>query len=288
MDYVLLFVLGILWGVAPILAKIVVAEVPVFTLVGVRLTFAAAALWLVLWLKGQKMPRDGRSWLFFALQGIFNAAVPFCMISWAVQTIPGGLSALLQATTPVFTLLLAHLFVHAERISLPRAAGVLLGLAGVLVQMWPTIQAGHVAGALGQVAVVAACVLFGAMSIVSRRFMAGWPPLQSAVGTVTAGGLFLWPFALLFDRPVSMLSLPLSVSVAWIALALLASSVARTVYFTLINRTSATFVSMVMYILPVTGLVVAAFLLGESISPSILLSLGMILTGVFLVNRPTT
>ena len=285
MDYLLLLLLGILWGLGPILAKIVVAEVPVFTLVGGRLTLAAAVMWLFLRLRGQSMPRDRRSWMLYAGQGIFNAAIPFCLISWAVQTIPGGLAALLQATTPIFTLLLAHFFAGAERLTPSRVAGVLLGFAGVLLQMLPTLRPGLTANVWSQLAVILACVLFGAMAIVSRRFMLGQPPLQSATGTFTAGALFLWPFALFLDRPFA-LSPSLPVLAAWLALALLASVVARTVYFTIVNRTSATFVTMVMYILPVTGLIVGAILLGEPLSLGLLLSLALILLGIFLVNRP--
>jgi len=285
MDYLLLLLLGILWGTAPILAKIVVAEVPVFTLVGGRLTLAAVVLWLLLRLRGQRMPVDRRSWTIYALQGIFNAAIPFCLITWAVQTIPGGLAALLQATTPIFTVLLAHFVARSEHLTLSRTAGVLLGLAGVLLQMLPTIQLGLIANVWGQLAVILACILFGAMAIVSRRFLEGQSPMQSATGALTAGALFLWPFALLIDRPFE-LSISTPVFLSWLALALLASVVARTVYFTIVNRTSATFVTMVMYILPVTGLLVGAVLLGEQLSLSLLFSLILILLGTFLVNRP--
>jgi drug/metabolite transporter (DMT)-like permease len=286
MDYLLLLLLGILWGTAPILAKIVVAEVPVFTLVGGRLTLAAALLWLILRLRGERMPTDRRSWTIYALQGIFNAAVPFCLISWAVQSIPGGLAALLQATTPIFTLLLAHFFIGAERFTPARVAGVLLGFAGVLLQMISTLQVGLTANLWGQMAVILACILFGAMAIASRRFMQGQPPLQSATGALTAGAIFLWPFALLIDQPFTI-SPGMPVIISWLALALLASVVARTVYFTIVNRTSATFVTMVMYILPITGLIVGAILLGEALSLSLLASLALILAGIFLVNRPT-
>ncbi len=284
MDYLLLLGLGILWGIAPILAKIVVAEVPVFTLVGARLTLAAAILWLILRAKGLSMPRDRRLWTIYALQGIFNAAVPFCLISWAVHIISGGLAALLQATTPIFTLILAHFFIHEERISATRLFGVMFGFGGVALQMLPTLRQGLHRSIWAQLAVILACILFGAMAIVSRRYLRGQSPWLSATGTLTTGALFLWPFVLLFNRPFS-LSVSLPASVAWLALALLGSVVARSLYFTIVNRTSATFVTMVMYILPVTGLITGALLLGEHLSLNLLLSLALILVGIYLVNR---
>jgi len=283
MKLLLLFALGTLWGSSYLFIKVTVTEVPALTLVAGRLTLAAVMMHLILRARGLSLPRDRRMWGVYAVMALFNAAVPYSLISWGEQYIPSGLASLLQATTPIFTIILAQFLTADERMTLAKIAGIIVGFVGVGLLMLPDLRRGLQASLLGQLAVVASSLSYGASAIYGRHRLRGQPPLVSASGQLTMGVVFMLPVSLLVDRP-----LPLTPSLAalgaWTALALLGTVVAYLIYFTLLEWTSATFVTMVTYIIPINGLLLGALVLNERLSAVVLGSLALILLGVMLVN----
>ena len=137
MNLLLLFILGAIWGTSFLFIKIVVGEVPPMTLVAGRLGLAAAVMWAFLRLRGVSFPRGRRLWGVYAVTGLLNGALPFSLISWGEQYIPSGLAALLQSTTPIFTIILAHFLTHDERFTTKKVLGIVLGFVGVGLLMWP-------------------------------------------------------------------------------------------------------------------------------------------------------
>lgn len=285
MDYLLLLILGTLWGGAPLLVKLTVAEVPVLTQVAYRLVLSAAILWGVVRVQGLTIPRQRQTWIDYAIMGLFNIALPYSLISWAVQYIPSGLAAMLHATTPIFAVLLAHFFTADERLSLTRLAGVIAGFVGVGLQMLPSLSGGLQASLWAQLAVVAASLGFAATAIFARNRFRGQHPLVSAAGLITMGAAWMLPASLIVEGP---LGTPPSLPVmgAWLGLAIFSSALGQIIYMSLIARTSATFAMMVTYLMPVDGLILGALVLAEPLGPTALASLALILLGVFLVNRP--
>ena len=284
MNLVWLFILGGLWGSSYLFIKVAVAEVPPLTLVAGRLVLAAAIMWIVLLVARQAMPRSRRLWASFAVMGLLNGAVPYSLIFWSEQYISSGLASLLQATMPLFTVLLGHFLVRDERLTAGRVAGVVLGFVGVGLLMLPDLRQGAHANLLGQLAMVASSVSYAGAALFARSRLRGQPALVSTTGQLTMGAVWTLPLSLLIEGPLQAVpSLPALAS--WLGLTILGTVIAYVIYFKLIERTSAAFVSTVTYIIPVFGLILGALVLGEPLSVSLLVSLGLILAGVLLVRR---
>ena len=284
MDLALLFILGTLWGSSYLFIKVTVAEVPALTLVAGRLLLAALLMAGLLRVLKLAMPRERRVWRHYAVLGLINMALPFSLITWGEQHISSGLASLLTSTLPIFTVLLAHVVSRDERITPHKLLGVGVGFAGVGILIWPDLQQGLEANLLGQLAVVAASLSYAAGTLYARDRLRGQAPLASAAGQITMAAAFMAPLSLLVDRPFD-LSPSLPALASWVGLALLGTIVAYIMYFTLLARNSATFVSTVTYIVPVSGLLLGTLVLDEPLSGNLLISLALILTGVLLVRR---
>ncbi len=284
MNYLLLLLLGTVWGASYLFIKVTVADVPAFTLVAGRVGLAAVIMWVVIKARGLSMSRRWQDWLSYAVLGLFNMALPYSLISWSEQYIPSGIAALLQSTTPIFTVILAHFFTTDERISPTRIAGVSLGFAGVGLLMLPHLGDGLGNSLLGQLAMVLSSLFYGAMAIFARQRVKGHDPFLSTTGVLTTATLFILPASLIVDRPFH-LSPSLPALGAWAALSLFGTVAALILYYVIINRAGATFVTMVTYIIPINGLILGALILHESFTLMVFASLVLVLMGVFLVNR---
>jgi drug/metabolite transporter (DMT)-like permease len=284
MNLVWLFILGGLWGSSYLFIKVAVAEVSPLTLVAGRLVLAAAILWVVLMATRQRMPRSRRLWAAFAVMGLLNGAVPYSLIFWSEQHISSGLASLLQATMPLFTVLLGHFLMRDERLTAGRVVGVVLGFVGVGLLMLPDLRQGARANLLGQLAMVVSSVSYAGAALVARSRLRGQPALVSTTGQLTMGAVWIVPLSLLIEGPPRAVpSLPALGS--WLGLTILGTVIAYVIYFNLIARTNAAFVSTVTYIIPVFGLILGALVLNEPLSLTLVVSLGLILAGVLLVRR---
>ncbi len=283
MNLWLLFVLGTIWGTSYLFIKVAVAEISPFTLVAGRLALASAAMWAVVHLRGDGFPRNRRLWLTYAMTGFFNGALPFSLISWGEQYISSGLAALLQAFTPIATVILAHFLTHDDQINPKKLLGVLLGFVGVGVLLWPELRAGLTASVWGMLAMIVSSISYAIGAIVARRRLSNQPPLTSAAGQFTMGFVYILPLTLILDRPLTALpSLPALAS--WVTLALLGTVIAYAIYYPLLARTNATFVTSVTYLIPITGLILGAVFLHEKLTWMIFLSLALVMAGVLLVR----
>ena len=291
MNLLLLLILGTIWGGSYMFIKVIVAEVPVFTLVAGRLTLATMIMWGLLRAQGLSLPRSRRMWGRYAVLGFLGMAVPYSLISWGEQYISSGLASLLQATTPIFTVILVHFLTDDERITLAKTIGVVIGFVGVGILMLPDPSTGLRAGLrqglranlLGQLAIVGSSLCYAGTAIYARSWLRGQPPLVSASGQLTMGMVYMLPASLLVDRPFD-LSPSLPVLASWTVLTVLGTVVAYVIYFSLIERTSATFVTTVTYIIPINGLMLGALVLNEPLNVTVLGSLVLILLGVLLVR----
>lgn len=283
MNLVLLLLLGMLWGSSYLFIKVIVADVPVMTLVTGRLGLSAIILWFLLVVTRRSVPRGWSLWKKYAVMGILNGTVPYVLISWGEQYIPSSLAALLQATMPLFTVLLAAVTASDEGLRPSKVAGVVLGFVGVGVLMLPDLRQGLQVSILGQLAIVASSLSYAGAGIFARKQLRAQPPLASTAGQLTMGALFTLPLSLILDWPLS-LSPSVAALASWLSLSILGTVVAYVIYYALIARTSATFVSTVTYIIPINGLALGALVLGEAITWSMVASSMLILLGVLLVR----
>jgi drug/metabolite transporter (DMT)-like permease len=268
LDWSLLVALSILWGGSFFFVGVAVKALPPFTIVLLRVAIAALALHAVLRLTRTAMPWDRASWLAFFGMGLLNNAVPFSLIAWGQTEIASGLASILNATTPLFTVLVAHVLTADERLTKGRIVGVLLGLGGVVVLIGPQALAGLGKDVLAQLAILGAALSYGFAAIFGRRFKRmGMPPLATATGQVSASSLMLLPVALLADRPWMLPWPDVPVWGAILGLALFATALAYILFFRILESVGAVNLMLVTFLIPVSAILLGSAFLGETLAP---------------------
>ncbi len=283
MNLLLLLILGTIWGTSYLLIKVILVDVGPMTLVTGRLALSAIIIWALLRLRGTPFPRGRRLWTAYAVIGLLNGALPFTLISWGELYISSGSAALLQATTPLFTILLAHVLTRDDRLTWSKVLGVVLGFVGVGLLMWPEVRQGFGSSAMGMLAIVASSLCYALSAIFTRWRLQGQDPTTSSAGQFTMGLVYILPLAFIFERPLAIRP-SMTVIAAWLTLAIVCTVVAYIIYYELLEKTSASYATMVTYIIPVNGLILGAIFLTETLNSLVLLSLALVLCGVLLVK----
>jgi drug/metabolite transporter (DMT)-like permease len=282
-SWALLVVLSILWGGSFFFAKVALAELPPLTLVWLRVAGAAVALLVVVRISGAAMPASVRGWAPFAAMGLLNNVVPFALISWSQTAIDSGLAAILNATTPLFAIVLAHLLTRDERLTSARLAGVLCGVAGVAVMIGRDALAGIGTHVVAQLAVLAATLCYGLAGIFGRRFR-GQSPVVTAAGQVTASAAMLLPIALAVDQPWTLAPPGWATIGAVAGTALLSTALGYVIYFRILAVAGATNLLLVTLLIPVSALLLGGLVLGEAITASKLAGMALIFAGLAVID----
>lgn len=266
-EWVMLLSLAALWGSSFFFFKVMVAALPPFTVVLGRVGLSALILnvWLVL--RRDYMPASARSWGAFMIMGLLNNVIPFTLIVFGETRIASGLASILNATTPIFTVLAAHWLTANERLTLGKIAGVVAGFAGVAVLIGPAALAGLDSGDIaGDVACLLAAVSYAFAGIYGRRFR-GLDPIKVATGQITGSTLVLIPLVVFVDRPWVLPMPSVGVWGAMIGIAVLCTVIAYILYFRILATAGATNLLLVTFLLPVSALLLGWLALGESIPP---------------------
>lgn len=284
-DWGLLAALSVLWGGSFLFVGVAVRELPPLTIVALRVLLAALALAAALRIAGVVFPRSRPVWLAFLGMGVLNNAIPFSLIVWGQTQIPSGLASILNATTPLFTVLVAHAFTVDERLTRSRIAGLLIGFAGVVAMIGPGALEALGNDVLAQLAVLAAAVSYAFAGVFGRRFKRlGVPPLATAAGQVCASSLLLVPLALLVDRPWTLPLPSGQAAAAVLALALLSTAVAYILYFRLLASAGATNLLLVTFLIPVSAIALGALVLGERLEPKHFAGMALIGLGLAYID----
>lgn len=282
-EWLLLGTLSLLWGGSFFFSSVALAELSPFSIVWARVAIAALALHLVVVLSGRRMPRDRKVWRRFVVMGMLNNAIPFSLIVYGQTQIAGGLAAILNATTPLWTVLLAHWFTRDERLTPRRFSGVVLGLAGVIVVIGPDLLSGLGNNSLAQLAVVGAALTYACAGIFGKGFR-DIPPLITATGQVTASSLLLLPLMLIVDQPWNRPLPGATTLAAVLGIALLSTALAYTIYFRLLARAGATNLLLVTFLIPVSALLLGALFLDERVMSADLLGMAIIGLGLAVID----
>lgn len=281
MDWILLWTLSLLWGGSFLFVELALAGLPPLSIVWGRVALAAAILWAVLRLTGGTAPPRA-IWPALLVMGLLNNAVPFTLFVLAQGQITGALAAVLNATTPLFTVLVAHLATRDERLTRWKVAGVALGFGGVVVMMAGKALDGAVPAML---ACLAAALSYAVASVWGRRFRAvGLQPLATACGQVTASTLLITPLWLWQDAPWAM-EVPGAGPVgAVVAMAALSTALAYLIYFRILASAGATAISLVTFIIPFSAAGLGWLVLGERLTSRDLAGLALILIGLAVID----
>jgi len=282
-DWLLLLALGALWGGSYFFGKVALAQLGPFSVAAGRLALAAVVLHVVVRITRPGLPCAWQAWRAFWVMGLLNNVVPMSLILWGQTRIGSGLAAILNASTPLFTVLLAHCFTRDERLTSAKIAGVLFGLGGVVVMIGPEALGGARGHLLAQLAMLGAAISYACAGIFGRRF-AGTPPLATATGQVTASSLTLLPLALLVDRPWLF---PLPSARTWGAvagLAVLCTALAYVIYFRILASAGASNLLLVTLLMPVNAVLLGVTLLDEHIDARQATGMALIAAGLAVID----
>lgn len=279
----LLTILGSLWGASFAFIKLGLESYAPATVVAIRLLGAGLVLYAVMRWQGHTLPRTRQAWRDMFVVGLVGLVLPFTLISWGEQYIDSSLAAIIIATTPLFTLLLAYFISREESLNWLRSLGVLVGFSGVLVAIGFNAETFLQTSTLGKVAIMGAALCYSFVALYARRAFRGGSPLVSATGTMFTGTLCIVPLALLFDglptlEPTRMALLGV------VGLTLLSTVLAYIIYYWLLETIGAPRTTMVTYLIPSFALVYGWLLLNEQIGVNTVAGLLLVFAGIVLAN----
>ena len=297
-EWALLIILSILWGGSFFFAEVALEALPPLSVVFARVAIGALALLVLVHAAGLRLPRELRLWRAFFVMGALNNLIPFSLIVWGQTAITGGLAAILNATTPLFTVVLAHILTRDERLTPAKLAGVAAGFLGVAIMIGPEVLGGLGTGGLGigglgtgglgiavlaQLAVLAAALSYAFAGIYGRRFR-DTPPLVTATGQVTASTILLCPLALMVDQPWTLAVPGPMILGALLGLGLLSTAAAYVIYFRILASAGATNLLLVTFLIPVSAILLGVMVLSEQLTAAQLAGMGLIAIGLAAID----
>ncbi|MFQ5958722.1 MAG: DMT family transporter [Alphaproteobacteria bacterium] len=290
-EWGLLTALSVLWGGSFFFVEVLLDAADPMSVVLMRVAPAAVALTAFAYAAGHRLPRDFATWRAFLVMGALNNMIPFTLIAWGQVHIDSGLAAIINATTPLFAVVLAHLVTADERMTANRGIGVLVGLLGVVVLVGPEALYGLGLQVLAQLAVLGAALSYAMAGIYGRR-LAALPAPTAAAGMLIASTVIAMPVALVLGAPLAA-DLTLPTLGAMLGLSLLSTACAYLIYFRVLATAGATNLLLVTFLIPPSAVVLGVVVLGErptlnAIAGMILVLLGLVVIDGRLIRRSAT
>jgi drug/metabolite transporter (DMT)-like permease len=284
-EWLLLIALSALWGGSFFFVGVAVHAIPPFTLVALRVGLAAFALHVALRLLGLRMPTDRKSLAVFCAMGLLNNMIPFSLIVWGQAHIASGLASILNATTPLFTVVAAHYLTSDEKMTRWRVVGVVVGFSGVLLMVGPEFLQGLGANAVAQIAVLTAAISYAFAGVFGRRVQRlGIPALAAAAGQLTASAALMIPLSMAVDKPWTLSMPSVEVCGAVVSLALFSTALAYILYFRILATAGASNLLLVTFLIPVSAILLGTTILGEQLEPAHFAGMGLIGLGLVAID----
>ncbi|MFJ5368944.1 DMT family transporter [Bosea sp. CER48] len=282
LEWLMLVVLSLLWGGSFFFNKLTVAEWPPFAVVQVRVGLAALALLVAVRIAGQSMAVGRELWLAFFGMGILNNLIPFSLFLWGQQQIASGLASILNATTPIFAVLVMHCFGNEKATGL-KLGGVLAGLVGVAILMGPDAISGLGSNLAAQLACILAAVSYAFSGLLGRRFR-GVSPLVAATGQLSASTLMMIPIVAVMHPPWTLPVPSHGAALALVGLALISTALAYLLFFRIMRTAGPSNVMLVTFLIPVSAILLGSGLLEEALLPRHFAGMAAIFAGLALID----
>jgi drug/metabolite transporter (DMT)-like permease len=287
-HWFIFILLGAIWSSSFMWIKIALQEVGPNTLVAFRALFGLLFGVVVIFLQRVQWPRSFRSWFPLLLLGLTNVAIPFFLISWGEQSIDSAVASILDATVPLFTILIAHYLLRDDKITMPKVLGLLIGFAGVVVLMSKDLFDASTSSLLGQAAVILASVFYAGSSVYVRKTTEDTPGIFRSAGPLVSATAVMWLATFLFEGPVELPQL----DITWIALLWLGvfgSGLAFVMAYYLIHEIGPTRTTMVTYLFPLGGVVLGVAFLHEQLTWQLITGAILIIASLAVANwEPAT
>jgi drug/metabolite transporter (DMT)-like permease len=283
-ELTLLGLLALLWGSSYLLIKLALVGIPPFTLIAARVAIAAFLLLAMMRMRGARLPADGATWRALVLQAFFNSIGAWTVLAWGQQYVDSGLAGVLNSTSPLFAFLLTALWTRHEAITLRKAVGALLGLAGVVLLLGVDALAGIGQQLLAQIALLFGAFLYACAALNGRRFNA-LAPTVTAAGTMLCATVVLVPACLAVDQPWRLHPTAVSLAAA-LGLGVFGTGLALLLYFRLLRTLGPIGVASQSYLRCGVSVLLGVIVLGEHITAMVGFGLLGIVLGVAAMNAP--
>jgi len=274
--------LGAIWSSSFMWIKIAMREVGPVTLVAFRAVFGLLFGVVVILIQRVPLPRTLREWSPLFVVGLTNIAIPFFLISWGELHIDSAVASILDATVPLFTILIAHFMLQDDKITLPKMLGLVTGFMGIIILMSKDIGASS-SSLLGQVAVIVASVFYAISAIYIRKVTVDTPGILRSAGPLISASAVMWLGAFVFESPVQVPQL----GITWLALlfmGVLGSGLAFMMAFYLIHEIGPTRMSMVTYLFPLGGVILGVTFLREQLTWQVIAGAVIIISSLVIAN----
>ncbi|MEE9447235.1 MAG: DMT family transporter [Arenicellales bacterium] len=283
LDMSLLMLLAVVWASAFLAIKVVVGETGPLWLAAIRVVVAFLVLLPFALYKGFVWPGGGREWQLVFWVMLLNVVVPFFLISWAEQSISSGMAAMLMGFGPFMALVGSHFTTTDDKLSRQKAIGALMGFTGIIILVGWDVLRGLGDNLSGQGAALLGSACYVTSGLIVRR-LTGFPALQLSALVLGLSSITLLILALIFEGPPLE---PFSQK-AWLGLLYLGvfpTALGYILRYYLVQAIGMSAFSTGLNLVPVFGVLLGAFFLGEQLSLNILVSLGLIVTGLFIIRR---
>jgi drug/metabolite transporter (DMT)-like permease len=275
--------LGVIWSASFLWIKIALNEIGPFTLVAYRVLFGVLFAGGAVLLQRRAWPRDWTGWFPFLLLGLTSVAIPFFLITWGELSIDSAVASILNATVPLFTIVIAHLFLLDDKMSVQRVLGLFIGFIGVVVLLSEDLTAGAQSSILGQAAVILASIFYAASSVYARRKTQAAPGLVRGAAPLVSATVVMWLMAPVLESPLEVPQLPLTwIAILW--LGILGSGLALILWYYLLHEIGPTRTGMVTYIFPLGGVILGVIFLNEHLSWQLAIGALLIISSILVVN----
>jgi drug/metabolite transporter (DMT)-like permease len=281
----LLALLALLWGASYLFIKLAVAEIPPVTLIALRVLGAAIFLMIVMRLRSEKLPRDGKTWRMLLLQAVFNSIGAWTVLAWGQQYVDSGLASVLNSTSPIFVFFITALVTRHEPLGARKLAGAGLGVLGVVMIVGVDALRGLGDQVAGQIACLIGAVLYACAAIYGRRF-GHISAVATATGTMIWASAVLVPLALVLDRPWRLMPSATAIAASGV-LSIFCTGVALLIYFRLVRTLGSMGVASQSYLRAGVGVLLGITFLGETFTLPVAFGLGAAVLGVALINWPS-
>jgi drug/metabolite transporter (DMT)-like permease len=282
-TWLLMMLLGLIWGGTFFLSEILLLEMTPFQIVFHRVSIAAIIMVIYITWRGKRLPRDKRSWFALAIMGLLNNAIPFSAIVFGQQYITGGLAAILNSTTAFFGVMLAGLFFKDERLTFRRLIGVIMGILGVAIIIGMDVLSHLSLTSIGQLLIIVSSISYAFAGIWGRLQVKNLGVEVTATGMLISSSVWMLILATMVEGfPLEALSLRSTAAI--LTFSVVCTAIAYLLYFAILSAAGAANLTLVTIIIPPFALMLDAFALGEWVTGQQLLGFAIIASGLLVIS----
>ncbi len=282
-HWVVFIALGLIWSSSFLWIKIGVQEVSPMVLVAFRMLFGMLTVVTIAIIQKAKLPRDWQTWKVLLVLGPASTAIPIFLISWGELSIDSAVASILNATVPLFTLIIANFWLQDDKINAQKLIGLLVGFAGIVVLLSKDLAGTSNSSIMGEAAVILASVFYAWSAVYGRKTTQHIPGNVRSAGVLITATAFMWSLGPVIQRPFTFPQLPIT----WIAalwLGVLGSGLATIMLYYLIHEIGPTRTTLVTYIFPPGGVILGVIFLDEKITWQLIAGTVLVIASLVVVN----